>query len=567
MALQRSFEELGTPLSQVTFCVLDLETTGGSHIDSAITEIGAVKVRCGEVEGTFQTLVDPGTPVPAFIRLLTGITDELLIGAPDIDAVLPSLVGFLQGTVIVAHNARFDVGFVNAALTRAGYPELDNQVVDTALLARKILAGEVPNHKLSTLARHLRCAHQPCHRAFADVLATVDVLHHLIERVAGFGVTTLEDLVSISSTRLDGTFSKIKLTDELPRQGGVYRFIGGRGQTLYVGKATNIRSRVRSYFYGDPRRRIRDLLRETDRIDARVYATMVEAEIAEARAISVEQPPYNRAGKRSASWYLKLSMKGKAPKIAPARVPKDDGSLYVGPFPAVKFVRSLIDALRDVTAIHRCTEPRACNRCAFAELGTCSGHDDAAHRREVRRAARALLGDHEPLLRALADRMHRLARAERFEEAAEVRERALSLQRSLERHIETCALADAGDVGLELGGRALLLRRGKLVAAADHHGDVDGTVDRLRREASERGPLPYLTQDVMREARIILSSLRRAGSEMRVVFVESPWVTPATARPVSYFVVSDADRTRASDAVEKPIDRLGPRKRARLGIA
>ncbi|MGH2754747.1 MAG: exonuclease domain-containing protein, partial [Actinomycetota bacterium] len=235
MGVQRSFEELGSPLSEITFCVLDLETTGGSHVDSSITEIGAVKVRRGEVEGTFHTLVDPGRPVPAFIRLLTGITDELLIGAPDINAVLPSLIGFVEGSVLVAHNARFDVGFLNAALRRAEYPAIANPIVDTALLARKILAGEVPNHKLSTLARHLRCAHQPCHRAFADVLATIDVLHHLIERVAGFGVTTLEDLISISSARLDGTFGKIRLTDELPRAGGVYRFVGSRGQTLYVG--------------------------------------------------------------------------------------------------------------------------------------------------------------------------------------------------------------------------------------------------------------------------------------------------------------------------------------------
>jgi DNA polymerase-3 subunit epsilon len=567
MPLQRSFEELGTPLSDVTFCVVDLETTGGSHVDSAITEIGAVKVRCGEVDGTFHTLVDPGQPVPAFIRLLTGITDDLLLGAPDIEAVLPSLAGFLKGSVLVAHNARFDVGFLNAALRRFDHPELDNPVVDTALLARKILAGEVPNHKLSTLARYLRCAHQPSHRAFEDVLATIDVLHHLIERVAGFGVTTLEDLVSISSTRLDGTINKIGLTEDLPRAGGVYRFIGGSGQTLYVGKATDIRSRVRSYFYGDPRRRIRDLLRETDRIDARTYPTMLEAEIAEARAISDEQPPYNRAGKRPATWYLKLALKASIPKISPARVPKDDGSLYVGPFPGMRYVRSLIDALRDVTAIHRCTEPRACNRCAFAQFGTCEGHQERTHRREVRKAARALLGDHEPLLKALADRMHRLARGERFEEAAEVRERALALQRSLERHLEIGALARAGDVAIIIGARVLLLRAGRLLAAADHGGDVDGTVVRLRATGEPTPPPPYLTQEVAREARIILSALKGGRSDIRVAFVERPWVMPVTARPVSYFVVSDAERTRARHPVEESVDRFSTGARAGLRVS
>ena len=216
MLAQRSFEDLGTPLSQVTFCVVDLETTGGSQRDSKITEIGALKVRRGEVEGSFQSLVDPGEPVPSFIRLLTGISDDMLFDAPPIEEVLPNFIEFLGGSVLVAHNARFDVSFLNSALARNDYATITNQVVDTAQLTRRILQGEVRNNKLETLAHHLRYTHKPCHRAFADVLATTDVLHNLIERVAGFGVTTLDDLLSMSSARIDGTFSKIRLTDDLP---------------------------------------------------------------------------------------------------------------------------------------------------------------------------------------------------------------------------------------------------------------------------------------------------------------------------------------------------------------
>ena len=184
MLAQRSFEELGTPLASVTFCVVDLETTGGAAEDS-ITEVGALKVKRGEVVGTFQTLVNPGRAVPAFIRLLTGISDDLLVDAPPIESVLPSFLEFAGGSVLVAHNARFDTSFLNRALRTCGYGRLGNTVIDTALLARKVFAGEVPNNKLETLARHLRCAHQPCHRAFEDVLATTDLLHHLIERVTG----------------------------------------------------------------------------------------------------------------------------------------------------------------------------------------------------------------------------------------------------------------------------------------------------------------------------------------------------------------------------------------------
>src|SRR5918992_5400759 len=129
LVAQRSFEDLGIPLAAVQFCVVDLETTGGSPATSEITEIGAIKVCCGEVQGTFHTLVDPGRPVPAFIRLLTGITDKMLVDAPPIEAVLPSFLEFSKDCVLVAHNAHFDISFLNAALARNSYPNLANRVV------------------------------------------------------------------------------------------------------------------------------------------------------------------------------------------------------------------------------------------------------------------------------------------------------------------------------------------------------------------------------------------------------------------------------------------------------
>ncbi|MGH2828662.1 MAG: exonuclease domain-containing protein [Actinomycetota bacterium] len=190
-----------TDLFDVTFCVVDLETTGGSAELHSITEIGAVKVRRGELLGTLQSLVDPGSTVPAFVRLLTGISDDLLVGAPTIEAVLPTFLEFARNSILVAHNAGFDVGFLNAACDRLGYEPLDRRVVDTATLARRVLAEEVDNRKLGTLARHFRCAHRPSHRALADALATTDVLHHLIERLAGYGVTTLEELTAFSLRR------------------------------------------------------------------------------------------------------------------------------------------------------------------------------------------------------------------------------------------------------------------------------------------------------------------------------------------------------------------------------
>ncbi|CAB4676435.1 unannotated protein [freshwater metagenome] len=137
--LQLSLDDLGTPLSQVTFCVIDLETTGGSAASCGITEIGAVKLRGGECIGTFQTLVNPGCAIPPEITVLTGITHSMVMPAPRIEAVLPSLLEFIGDAVIVGHNIRFDLSFVQAALERDQRPKLTNRAVDTVALARRLV--------------------------------------------------------------------------------------------------------------------------------------------------------------------------------------------------------------------------------------------------------------------------------------------------------------------------------------------------------------------------------------------------------------------------------------------
>ena len=130
-------------LHEVEFCVVDLETTGGSNEYEAITEIGAVKYRAGEEVGRFTTLVNPQRAIPPFIVLLTGITDTMVCNAPTIEDVLDELLEFIGDSVLVAHNARFDIGFINAALGRDGREKLTNRVLDTVGLARRLVGVEV----------------------------------------------------------------------------------------------------------------------------------------------------------------------------------------------------------------------------------------------------------------------------------------------------------------------------------------------------------------------------------------------------------------------------------------
>lgn len=193
-------------LSEVTFAVLDLETSGGSPKSGAgITEIGVVKVRGGTVLGTFQSFVDPGHSLPPFITQLTGITDEMLFSAPFIDEVLPTLFEFLGSPdeiVLVAHNSPFDMSFLKAAALVHQYPWPNYLTLDTARLARAVLdRDEVMNCKLGTLAQFFNADTSPNHRALDDALATVDVLHGIIERLAGHEVSTFEQMRNFPSKK------------------------------------------------------------------------------------------------------------------------------------------------------------------------------------------------------------------------------------------------------------------------------------------------------------------------------------------------------------------------------
>lgn len=181
----------------MSFVVLDVETTGDSPTTAALTEIAAARYQGGQCTGELQSLVDPRCAVPPLITVLTGITDDMVRGAPAVSSVLPSLLEFVRGSVIVGHNVSFDLSFLDAALAANGYEPLDNTTVDTLALARRLVRPDVPNCKLRTLATALRLEHLPSHRALDDVRATADLLHRLIEAATGYDVFVLGDLVDL----------------------------------------------------------------------------------------------------------------------------------------------------------------------------------------------------------------------------------------------------------------------------------------------------------------------------------------------------------------------------------
>ena len=461
-SLQLSLDDLGTPLSQVTFCVIDLETTGGSADSCGITEIGAVKLRGGECLGTFQTLVNPGCAIPPQITVLTGITHSMVMPAPRIEAVLPSLLEFIGDAVIVGHNVRFDLSFVQAALERDQRPKLTNRSVDTVALARRLVRNEVPNCKLGTLAEFLRLDHQPSHRALDDALATGDLLHLLIERAGGLGVTGLDDLLSLPKMAGHASAQKLRLTDSLPRSPGVYLFRNTQGDVLYIGKATNLRARVRSYFSGDDRRKIGSLLRETTQIDHVKHPHPLSAAVHEIRLIHEHKPGYNRQLKDWGRYvYVKLTLSETFPRLSIVKDVRYDGAMYLGPLSSRSSAQRVVDAIHTTVPLRRCAG-RVGRRalrdapCTAAQLGVsmcpCAGGvEPADYQLVVERAVRGLTVEPDLLLAPLADRITALAREERFEEAADVRDRANALAGAINRQRKFDQLRRAGHIHIDLG--------------------------------------------------------------------------------------------------------------------
>jgi DNA polymerase-3 subunit epsilon len=430
---QRTFDELGAPLMDVPFCVLDLETTGLSPDTDRITEIGAVRYTHGVEVGRFQTLVNPDAAIPPRITIVTGITQAMVIDAPRIGEALPSLLEFIGDAVIVGHNVRFDMSFLNAASIRAGYGRLPNRSVDTLRLAQRLVRKDLRSFKLSSLAAYFGSPTTPNHRALDDTLATAHVFWALLERAGSIGVTHLDDLLALPTIKGARAIGKLALTEHLPRAPGVYTFRDKTGAPVYIGKASNLRSRVRSYFSGDTRRRIDDILRDLHTIDHEVTHNEFEASVLELRAISLHNPRHNRRSKRPRSLHWVRLTAEKYPRLSITRT-RGDGLFHIGPFRNRFQAESVMHAMWDGSQIRRCTTKGM--RCSFSQLGVAvCPHDGSTSEAEYRRIVAELVDavdrDTSPLFERVMSRMATLVDHQRFEDAALVRDRSDSLSRAL----------------------------------------------------------------------------------------------------------------------------------------
>jgi DNA polymerase III subunit epsilon len=469
------------PLEAARYVVVDVETTGLTPARAGLCEIGAVRLEGLVAVGSFQTLVDPGRPVPAAITAVTGLADRDLRGAPGPSEAVQRFLAFAGDAVLVAHNARFDLAFLDREVERITGRRLAGPVVDTVALARCLLGGR-SRASLASLARFFGTSVTPCHRALPDAQATAEVLVGLTGLAQERGARTVADLCGLAAPRGRRVYGKRALAFGAPSRPGVYVFRDRHGQALYVGRARDLRARLRTYFRSERQRpAVEAALAALERIEWRVYGSELEAALEELRLIRRLRPPAN------------------------ARSARPDRYVYLA---------------------------RRSDRLVLTSTPTELG--PLRSRRRAKLAARALEGASSTELAFLASggplprlraRLRTLADSLRYEEAARLRDRIAALEQvcrdlgELERlrGVRLCLLVPAVEEGFT---RAYFLAGGRLAAERTLPPGAGAGLELEAGLAQARDVGASLAPEDADELLLLGSFLRRPPPELRVLRFE-----------------------------------------------
>src|SRR3954454_13720601 len=460
-------------LEDATYVVVDLETTGLRPGRSGICEIGAVRLRGFEVEAEFETLVDPGLPIAAGASAVTGLRNEQLRGAPRPAEAGRRFLAFAGDGVLVAHNARFDLAFLDRETERLTGSRIGSPVVDTVRLARRLLAGRVAGFGLGQLAWFLGTAERPCHRALPDARATAEVLLALIGLAQERGARTVADLAALAATRTRRIWDKRHLAAGAPARPGVYLCCYRIDQVLYVGRARDIRARLRSYFRSERQRpAVEAALGALEQVEWRVLGSELEAALEELRLIRELRPPAN------------------------ARSARPDRYVYLK---------------RRGDSVVCSSQP--------TELGPIKS------RRRAQLAARALQGvEWETLDDAMAKlraKLKKLSRDLRFEDAARLRDRIEALE-DVAQEIKRMQRLREMSVCLVAGGRAVWVAKGQVVCIRPW-GGTSGLEWQAGLAAVARAQ-PTLDPEAADDLRVVAGLIRRPPPELDVLPLRG-WTT------------------------------------------
>ena len=421
---------LDAPLAPAEFVALDTETNGYGGDLCEMTEVGAVLVGGGELHETYDSLVRVERPLSRGIQRFTGITQGMVDGAPPPEEVLPELADMLEGRVMIAHNARFDVGVLRQAFERAGIDWPNPPVLCTVQLARRF-APLVRKRGLASLAGSLGIEVDEVHRALPDALTCARVFCALFPKLCA-NAATLRDAVDLLRSRRRAR--KTEPGEAIPRDQrpdlstlpddpGVYVFRDERGRPLYVGKSVSLRSRARAHFCAPA-----GWTERAEIVDYRPTNSELGALVLENRLIKQWKPAGNKALKRTDRYcYLRCRLDIPYPVLEVAAEPAAGHAVNIGPLGSRALASELADQLTSMYRLRHCGRKLKLREhpSAYGQMGRCVSPclgdlDPNAYRRQLD-AALAYFerpGAGEALIEELDARMREAAAGERFERAA-----------------------------------------------------------------------------------------------------------------------------------------------------
>jgi DNA polymerase-3 subunit epsilon len=542
---------LDAPLEHADYVVFDLETTGTRPGESRIVEFGAVRLSRLEPVGRLERLVDPGVPLPPAITMLTGITPAHLRGRPRVESVIAEFLRFSAGAVLVAHNARFDIGFVDAELRRLRGGRLAAPVIDTVALARRLIGDRLPRMALATLAERFDTEVRPCHRALPDAEATAEVLLRLLGLAQEQGAATVGEVIGLCAPARRRVSGRRGLASRVPTGPGVYLFRDSAERVLYVGKATDLRARVRSYFTGRAlRSQVERAVEAAARVETRPLGSEFEAALLELELIDRLRPPANtRGADPDRACYLVLTLSEAVPRLRISARPGGPGDVTAGPLRSRGQAEALAASVRGTFGLRVCRPalPVDDGSCLAGVIGTCrapcrGGAAVEAYADALAGARTWLEGDDRAGPQdEVRERMGKLSAERRYEQAAAARDQLAALERGrralarLRRSAGCSGIVLAPDIDERFvqsfacaGGRVVARRR--LPRAGDGRLEADALVAALAHGLSSP-PAPFSPAQAD-QARVVAAALARPSPSLRAVAIDAATVSDATARLV-----------------------------------
>ncbi len=429
-------EILKYPIDETRFCILDVETTGISAAHNNIIEIGMVKVFGSRIIKRYESLINPGKTIPYNITQITGITTNDIINAPFFEDIIDNISEFVKEDILVGHNFSFDLGFLRKEFLYCGKNPLTNQNLCTLKIARRLYPF-LKSKSLGSVINHLNIKNISSHRALGDAEATAHAFIKMINELKlKFNLRTIEDLINFQnspqSLQLNNKKISKKLGEDvsvLPDSPGIYYFLNSHDKIIYIGKASSLKSRVKSYFSPTSPRKAKKIVQHAARLKIEITNSELTALITEAESIKILKPKFNTLLKKySNKYFLRINLSHEFPSIEICNSFDFDGNDYFGLFISRKKALSVLDMINRTFEIRECSDSEFSKgrKCFLADIERCTApcisNDKVSYSQELEKIYEFLYGKNQFALNRLINKMKIYSESLKYEKASEIKE-------------------------------------------------------------------------------------------------------------------------------------------------